>query len=82
MASPMGMSGFGAALKPGAMPAKPEADAGDDSDALLVPAQDLIDAVKSGDASQVAEALRAAHTICQDDYDEQETTNPGDEAGK
>jgi hypothetical protein len=74
MASPMGMmSSFGAALKPGAAPAKPDPGA-DDSDALLVPAQDLIDAVKKGDPKQVAEAMRACNRVCMDEYD----TDQGD----
>jgi len=37
-------------------------------DDLEMVAQDLIDAVESGDSAAVAEALRAAHSICQD-YD-------------
>jgi len=79
MALPM-PTGFGAALKPGAVPSAPAADDSED-DSLAVPAQDLIDAVKAGDATRVAEALRAAHTICQDDYGAEEATNPGAEPG-
>jgi len=73
----MSGGGFGAALKPDAgapNPDKPD----DEPDSLLVPAQDLIDAVKTGDAGMVAEALRAAHTICQTEYGEA----PAEEAGE
>jgi hypothetical protein len=79
MAGPS-MSLGAALMKPGAMaaPKKPGAADQAQDDQLLVPAQDLIDAVKSGDAQLVADALRAAHTICQSDYGE-EATEPGQE---
>jgi hypothetical protein len=74
MASPMG-GGFGAALKPIAA-AAPEPDGDESEDSLLVLAQDLIDAVKTGDAKLVAEALRAANTVCMDEYDEGGQASP------
>lgn len=46
-------------------PAEPDGDG-----ELDVVAQDLISAVKAGDAAGVASALRAAHEICQAGYEE------------
>lgn len=57
---------FGSALLSGAGAAPSEpAPAAEDS--LLVPSQDLIDALKTGDAAQVSAALRAAITIVNDE---------------
>lgn len=53
---------------------------GDDDEApmndLKAVAQDLIDAVKSEDASAVADALKAAHMVCSkgsEDYEEEDS---------
>lgn len=52
----------------GKKPAAPEeAPAGD----LSMVAEDLIAAVKAGDAEAVASALRASHEICSEGYPEE-----------
>lgn len=53
--------------KPSAEPeaSEPDSDdAGADSSDLESIGQELIDAVKAGDAKGVAESLRAAHSVC------------------
>lgn len=53
-------------------PIKREPDEGAEYDSLHSAAQDLISAVKAGDVAGVADALRAAHELCEGYEDEPE----------